>query len=364
MKPEFINLFDYEARARQILPEAIWGFIEAGAFDEITVKRNRRALDAVSLRPRLMVDIWERDLSTTVFGKSVSFPVMLAPAGCHKLAHPDGELASARAAGAAGTLMALSNSSNYSIEQVAGAATGPLWFQLSHRGYDRSELMVHRAEEAGYAAICVTVDAPVSWEKERDIRNQFARPVGMELGNYAADRAALGIQEGTPEAAAWDPGKVPPFTWSDVSWLRSITSLPLLIKGIRTAGDAHMCVEHGLDGLIVSNHGARHTDGTLSSIETLPEVVEAAGDHVEVYLDSGVRRGSDVFRALALGARGVFIGRPVFWGLAVDGEDGVRDVLEMLRSELSRAMGVCGAGRVEDINRSMVALPGEAGWVS
>ena len=363
MSQDPVNLFDFEARARQVLPRYIWDFIEAGAFDEVTLKRNRQAFDAVALRPRYLVDVWERDTSTTILGRKISLPVMMAPAGCQMLAHPEGELATARAAGAAGTLMALSNSSNYNIEQVAGAATGPLWFQLSHRGHEMSELFVHRAEEAGYSAICLTVDAPISWQKERDIRNDFARPKGMDLGNFAEERAKMGVVDGTAESAAWNPPRVPPLTWSDIKWLRSITSLPLVVKGIRTAEDARLCVESGVSGIVVSNHGGRHTDGTLSSIETLPEIDGAVNGQVELYLDSGIRRGSDVLRALALGARGVFIGRPMFWGLAVDGQAGVELVLELLRQEFSRAMGICGATKVEDITRSMVALPHESGWV-
>ncbi len=363
MRLDPMNLFDFEARAKEALPRQIWDFIEAGAFDEVTTRRNRAALDAIALRPRFLVDVQSRDVSTTVLGQAVSLPVMISPAGGHKVAHPDGELATARAAGAAGTIMVLSTSSNHSMEEVAQAAKGPLWFQLYHRGYDLTEMLVHRAEEAGYSAICLTVDTPVPGPKERDVRNRYVRPRGLELANFVGEEAMLGLVSGTDEASNWDPHYVSPMTWSGLGWLRSLSSLPLVIKGIRTAEDARLCAENGVDGILVSNHGGRQVDGTMSSIETLPEIVEAVQGRVEVYLDSGIRRGADVLRALALGARAVLIGRPLFWGLAVDGEAGVRMVLELLRQELDRAMAYCGVTDLDGINRSLVALPGESGWV-
>ena len=363
MRLDPINLFDFEARAKQALPNHIWDFIEAGAFDEITTGRNRRALDAVALRPRYLVDVWDRDTSTTVLGHKISLPVMLAPAGGHASAHPDGELATARAAGKAGTIMFLSTSSNYSMEEVSAVAEEPLVFQLYHRGRDVSEMLVHRAEEAGYVAICLTVDVPVPGPKERDIRNRYVRPPGIELGNFYGQESVLEKMSGTDETIDWNPPYTPPLTWSELEWLRSLTSLPLIIKGIRTAEDARLCVENGVDGILASNHGGRQMDGTLSAIETLPEIVDAVRGRAEIYMDGGIRRGADVVRALALGARAVLIGRPLFWGLAVDGEQGVVQVLELLRKELERTMGYCGVTSVDGITRSLVSLPGEHGWV-
>ena len=365
MRLDPINLFDFEARAKQVLPRHIWDFIDAAAFDELTVKRNRSAFDAVALRPRFMVDVQNRDLSTTVLGQKISFPVMVAPAGGYMMVHPEGGLAVARAAGGAGTIMACATGANYSMEEVAQVATGPLWFQLGHFGYESTELLVHRAEEAGFVAICLTVDIPVGdGLTERDIRNRLIRPPNIKLGNFTDEQARL-VQLPQADAGdiAWGVPSYLQLAWSELEWLRSITSLPLVIKGIRTGEDARLCVENGVDGILVSNHGAKQMDGTLSSIEALPEIVEAVQGRAEIYLDSGIRRGVDVLRALALGATAVLIGRPVFWGLSVDGEAGVRMALELLRQEVDRAMGYCGATDIESINRSMVALPSEAGWV-
>jgi 4-hydroxymandelate oxidase len=363
MTVEPINLFDFEARAEQILPHDVWDFVAAGAFDEVTVKRNRTAFNAVALRPRFMLDIENRDLSTTILGQKVTFPVMIAPAGGYGMVKSDGDLAAARAAGGAGTIMALSTGSNNSLEEVSRVATGPLWFQLFHYGRESTELLVHRAEEAGYVAICLTVDIPAPpGLTERDVRNQLVRPEHITFGNFTGEQAKL-VPPPPTDPGDWGLPPFLPLKWSDMAWLRSLTSLPLVMKGIRTSEDARLCVENGLDGIVVSNHGAKQIDGTLSSIETLPEIAEAVQGRAELYLDSGIRRGADVLRSLALGARAVLIGRPVFWGLAVDGEAGVRKVLELLRSEVDRAMAHCGATDIEGINRSMVALPGESGWV-
>ena len=352
---EPINLYDYEARAQGSLPHNHWEFIEAGAMDEFTTRRNRAAFEDLTLRPRFLRDITGRDLSTRMLGTEISMPVFVCPAGGHKLAHPEGELATARGAGRANTLMMLSTSSHYSMEEVAAAAGGPLWFQLYHRGYDLSEMLIHRAEEAGYKAIVLTVDTPVPAPKERDIRNQYVNPA--ELANFRATPDRLAEVSGTDEAPNWQPSYVPPLTWQELDWLRGLTSLPLVLKGIRTAEDAHIAAESGVNGILVSTHGGRQIDSTLSSVEMLPEIVDAVNDHCEVYLDSGIRRGSDVLKALALGARAVGIGRPLYWGLAHNGADGVHNVLEILRSELDRALAVCGQTSVQNLEGSLVNIP-------
>ncbi len=321
-----ISLYDYEARAQQVLPHDYWDFIAGGSKDELTTQRNRTAFDAISLRPRFLRNVTERKLATTVLGTPISFPVMICPAGGHKIAHPDGECATARGAGMSNTLMMLSTSSHYSMEDVAKAANGPLWFQLYHRGYELTHMLVQRAEQAGFKAIALTVDTPLPAPKERDIQ----------------------------------PARVPALTWKELDWLRSLTSLPLVLKGVRTAEDAHVAVECGVNGILVSTHGGRQMDSTLSAIESLPEIVEVCKGNAEVYLDSGVRRGSDVLKALALGARAVGVGRPLYWGLAVNGAEGVHGMLEVLRNELDQALGYCGQIDVQHLEPGLVTVP--YGW--
>lgn len=353
-----INLYDYEARAKLALSHDHWDFIDGGAMDEFTTRRNRTAFEELSLRPRFMRDITERKISTTVLGQEISMPVMISPAGSHMMAHPEGEVATAKAAGKSDTLLMLSTSSNSSMEEVAEAATGPLWFQLYHRGYDFTEMLVLRAEEAGFKAIVLTIDTPVPSPKERDLRNQFERI--LELGNFRGLNRARNEISGTDETPGWDVSQTAPLTWKELAWLRSLTSLPLVLKGVRTAEDAHEAVENGVDGILVSTHGGRQLDMAMSAIETVPEIVAATKGQAEVYVDSGVRRGSDVIKALALGAKAVAIGRPLFWGLAVNGSDGVHGVLELLREEVDRCMAFCGQSDVNALEPGLINIP--YGW--
>ena len=359
MRLDPINLYDYEARAKQVLPHNNWTFIDAGAMDEFTTRRNRSAFEDLTLRPRFLRDVTERDLTTTVLGEEISMPVMISPAGSHMLAHPEGELATARGAGMSDTLMMLSTSSNYSLEEVSEAASGPLWFQLYHRGYDLTEMLVHRAEEAGFKAIALTVDTPAPSPKERDLRNRFQRVA--DLGNFRAESRPESEISGTDESSGFDVSRTPPLTWKELEWLRGLTSLPLVLKGVRTAEDAHIAVESGVQGILVSTHGGRQMDMTMGAIEMVPEIVEASKGQAEVYVDSGVRRGSDVIKALALGARAVAIGRPLFWGLAVDGADGVHGVLELLREEVDRCLAYCGQTSVRDLEPNLINIPNNWG---
>ena len=353
-----INLYDYEARAKLVLPHNNWEFIEAGSMDEFTTQRNRSAFEDLKLRPRFLRDVQERKISTTVLGQEISMPVMVAPAGSHMLAHPDGEVATAQGAGRSDTLMMLSTSSNYSMEEVSDAASGPLWFQLYHRGYSFTEMLVHRAEEAGFKAIVLTIDTPVASPKERDLRNRYKRE--HDLGNFRGMDADRSVISGTDETEGWDVSYAPPITWRELEWLRGLTSLPLVLKGVRTAEDAHEAVENGVNGILVSTHGGRQLDMTMGAIEMVPEVVDAARGLAEVYVDSGVRRGSDVIKALALGAKAVAIGRPLFWGLALDGANGVHGVLELLREEVDRAMAFTGQYDVEALEPGIIQIP--QGW--
>lgn len=346
---------DYEARARDTMPRALFDrlFGTYGAPDWVTNTNNVAAFNAIKLRPRVLVDVSHRDLSTEVLGQKISFPVMLAPAGTHQRAHPRGELASARAAGAVGTTMGLSTASSYSIEEVADAATGPLWFQLYFfRDRELTEILVRRAQNAGYNALMLTVDNLGARSREREYRYAYTLQAERTLKNFVGiERPNLPTRDNFGESFE------SALNWSDLEWLRSITSMPLVIKGVQTAEDASLCVEHGADALVVSNHGGHALQGTKGTIEMLPEVADAVGDRVEVFLDGGIRRGTDVLKSLALGAKAVFIGRAIFWGLSVDGEAGVRRVLELLRDELDVAMGLSGVTDVKNVDRSLVVEP-------
>ena len=355
---EPVSLFEYESLAKSRMPNDLFDYIQGGAVDEITIGRNRRALDEITLNPRVLVDVGPRDLSTRVLGHQIEFPVMVGPGGPQRQVHPEGERATARAAGAAGTIMSVPTGSGYSVEEIAEAASGPLWVQLYHFSDELTELLLTTAESAGYSAVVLTVDAPVRPHRERDRHNRFVPNRELITGNLQGygdllNAALLEVREQT------DSGQLPfnGLIWSRLEWLRGLTSMPLVIKGIMTVGDAVRCTEHGADAIVVSNHGGRTLDGTLASIEVLPEISEAVGDRLEVYMDSGIRRGTDVLKALALGARAVLIGRPLFWGLAVDGESGVLGVLSMLKAEFDRAMAFCGFTSVASIDQSAVNLP-------
>jgi 4-hydroxymandelate oxidase len=300
------------------------------------------------------------DTSTTVLGQPLPAPIMLAPAAFHRLAHPEGERATARAAAAAGTVFVVSTVSSVSIEEIAAAATGTLWFQLYvYKDPAITRDMVARAEAAGCRALVLTVDTPMLGRRERDARNRFALPEWIEPANFAAMHhlvAARAAKEGqSPFAAQVQQLFDPSLDWERVTWLKSITKLPLLLKGVVTPEDARLAVQAGVAGLIVSNHGGRQLDGAEAAIMALPRVVEAVAGALPVMMDGGIRRGVHVLTALALGAQAVFIGRPYLWGLAVDGERGVRDVYELLRGELELAMALCGKPSIDSIDRTLVS---------
>ena len=349
MAPDPVNIFEYEEIAKKQLNKGDYDFIAGAATDEITLRRTREVLDSIIMKPRMMVDISQRDLGTTVLGEKISFPVMLDPAGNHGAAHIEAELASARAAGAAGTVMILSSHSAKTLEDVAEAATGPIWFQqYFFKDREMTLGMAARAEEAGYSALCLTLDAKIKPKRERNLRNNY---VGSSSPNYAhLDLSTHTWKFGADAPAGPSDIRDPASTWEDLDWLAANTKLPVVVKGIMVGEDGRQSAEHGAKGVIVSNHGARYLDTTLATIEVLPEVVEAVDGRIEVYMDGGIRRGSDIFKALALGARAVLVGRPLFWGLAVDGENGVLSVLEMLRDELDATMGMCGRSTVDSID--------------
>ncbi|HEY7778909.1 MAG TPA: alpha-hydroxy acid oxidase [Ktedonobacterales bacterium] len=344
-----INVYDYEQLAQARLTPRTWAYYSGGAGDEITLRANRDAFDRLRLLPRLLRDVSACDTRARVLGTDVRMPILVAPTAAHGLAHAEGECATARAAGAVGTIMAVSTESTRTLEDVAAAATGPLWFQLYvYRDRDIAADLVRRAERAGYRAIVLTVDLPRWWGIERERR----------------------LAPDVPEAPrAWDVGNLPPgtdmtaaaLTWDDIAWLRGLTALPIVVKGVLTPADAREAAARGATAIVVSNHGGRSLDTVPASIEALAAVAravaETSGDACEVYLDGGVRRGTDVLKAVALGARAVLVGRPVLWGLAVDGADGARHVLDLLRDELELAMVLAGRASIADIDPAVLARP-------
>ena len=346
---EILNLADFEARAKLVMPQNLFEMIDGGYNDEITFKRTQSAYDSIALRPRYLVDVSDVDLATTVLGRRIALPVLPAPAGQQAAAHPDGDLATCLAAGAAGTIMVLCHTAAFTIEEVAAVSTGPVWcqiFLLKDRGYMRE--YVQRAEGAGCAALCVTVDTPsLDMIKEQSLRNP--RPAATPAPNLVRTDAS-GNKVPMELRDSIDPSE----SWDDIDWLRSITSLPLVIKGILTPEDARLCLDHGAGAIIVSDHAARLFDGMITSIEALPGVVDAVEGRCDVLMDGGVRRGLDVIKALALGAKAVLVGRPILYALASGGEDGVRTVFDILRRELEFVMGMCGKPTIADLDRSLV----------
>ncbi len=354
---EILNLHRLEELARARLPRMAWDYYASGADDESCVRRNVDAYEQVRLHYRVLVDVAQRSLATTVLGEQLSMPIAVAPTAFHKLAHRDGELASVRAAGDAGTLFILSTLSNTAIEQVVAAATGPVWFQLYvYRDRSATEALVHRVEAAGARALVLTVDAPLLGRRERDVQNRFALPSHLAIENlHAAGYARLPPASGDSGLAAYVAELLDPsMTWSAVEWLRSITRLPVLVKGIVRADDAVRAVEHGAAGIVVSNHGGRQLDASPATIEVLPRIADAVAGRCEILLDGGVRRGADVIKALALGARAVLVGRPVLWGLAAAGREGVVAALATLRRELDLAFALCGCPGVASVTRDLV----------
>jgi 4-hydroxymandelate oxidase len=351
--------------ARAALPDDVWGYLYGGSGAERTLRANRAAFDRVALRPRFLVDVSAVSLATTVFGVPWAVPFGVAPMAYHRLAHPEGEVASAAAAGAVGGAFVSSMFASRSFADVAAATTGPRWLQLYWlRNRDALADVVARAEEAGFGALVLTVDAPRVANRPRDARSAFALPDDVQAVNvdpavmdstHAAEAGTSAIQNHSRQR--FDPT----VTWADLPWLRARTSLPLLLKGVLTAEDARLAADAGVDGLVVSNHGGRQLDAAVPSLDALPEVVAAVPASMPVLLDGGVRRGSDVFAALALGARAVLVGRPVLWGLAASGAGGATAVLEQLRDQLEECLVLAGRRSVPEIDRSAVAVrPG--GW--
>jgi isopentenyl diphosphate isomerase/L-lactate dehydrogenase-like FMN-dependent dehydrogenase len=354
-----LNVMDFEAAARQALPPAHFGYLATGVDDDWTLEANRQGLRHIQLRPRRMVDVSRADLRTEWFGTVWEHPIALAPIGSLKAFHPEGELAVARAARAKQALQILSTVTTCSVEEVNGAAGRPAWFQLYPTSrWEITEKMVRRAEAAGCPVLVLTVDLPVG--RHTDTLERFRRMDSRDCSVCHPNAPGAGFRR-KPMFEGIDMTGVGVYnaavTWEFARRLRELTRMKLLLKGIQTREDARLCREHGMDGIIVSNHGGRAEETGRSTIECLPEVVEAAGDKVTVLVDGGFRRGTDVFKALALGARGVCIGRPYAWGLAAFGQAGVEKVIELLRAELELIMRQCGVRSIAEITRSFVALP-------
>jgi len=354
---EPINLDDFETLAREKLSAMAWAYYASGAHDEVTLRENRAAFDRISLHYRVLQDVSRRDLATTVLGSRVSMPILVAPTAFHGLAHPDRELATTRAAGKAGTVMILSTLATSSVEEVVAAASGPVWFQLYvFKDRAATEALVRRAERAGAKALVLTVDAPLLGRRERDVRNRFQLPPGLRVENLVPE----GMSDLPPTAcdsglAAYFASLLDPaLTWKDLEWLRGVARVPLVVKGIVRADDAARAVDSGAQAIVVSNHGGRQLDTSPATISVLPAIVERVAGRAEVFLDGGVRRGTSVLKALALGARAVLVGRPILWGLAVGGEAGVSAVLDVLRTELDLALALSGCTNVASVGRDLI----------
>ena len=356
--PEPVSLIEYEALARQALSGPAYEYFAAGAGDEVTVRENRSAFDSFRLRPRVLVGVGRRDHSVELLGRTYPSPILVAPMAFQKIAHPDGELATTRACATAGVTLVASTMATTTMEEMAAATPAAKWFQLyvfKDRGVTKE--LVLRAEAAGYVAMQVTADLPVMGRREADIRNCFALPDGLSIKNLESAGHGCLASDGVASGPALYTRYLfdPDLTWRDVEWLRSITKLPLLVKGIVRGDDADRAISHGAAGVVVSNHGGRQLDTVVPTIRALPEVVDAVAGRGVVIVDGGIRRGIDVVKALALGANAVQIGRPVIWGLAVGGEAGVTRVLNLLREELDNAMALCGCPTVAHITRNLIA---------
>jgi len=354
-----LSLRDFESKARQSLDPVVYDFIAGGADDEITVRANEAAFARIGLLPRVLRGKGKPELSLTLLGSPSAMPVVMAPTAFHRLVHEQGERATARAAATAGIIMITSMASTVAVEDVAAAARETagscmpdLWFQLYIQpdlGFTKA--IIHRAEAAGCTVLVVSVDSPAFGRRERDVRNNFYDlPPGMWCENLRIPGATA--ERGRPRDIAFSPE----LSWEHIEWLRTTTTLKIALKGVVHPADAKLAKEVGVDAVMVSNHGGRQLDTVPAAIELLPDIADATAGKIPVLVDGGFRRGTDVVKALALGATAVAIGRPVLWGLAAGGEAGVVQVLDAVRAELERALTLCGCGSVTDVSRDLVRL--------
>jgi len=332
-----LSLFDFETEAQKRVPHGVWERISGAAADGITLRWNREAYDHIRLKPRILVDVSKLDTRVTLFGQELPFPILLAPTGGQRFIHPEGEIATARGAAAANSIYVISSSASMKVEDIAKSTKGPVWFQLyvqKDRAFTRD--LVQRAEDAGCRALCVTVDSPTFGARNRENRAKKDLPE-RELPNLKGKDYL-------------DPS----LTWKDIDWLQSFARRPILLKGVLNPDDAATAVKTGVSGIVVSNHGARNLDTVPATIDALPLVVEKVAGRVPVLVDGGIRRGTDIIKAFALGASAVQIGRPYLWGLGISGAEGVTRVVEILRKEFEIAMALTGRPTVASIDRSVL----------
>ena len=352
-----VSIADLERRAAKALEPVTLGYYASGSDDELALARNRAAFESTRLRGRVLVDVSRRSAATSVLGASLALPFLVAPTAFHRLAHPDGELATRRAAAAAGTAMILSTLSNTPVEEVVAAADGPLWFQLYvYKDREITRRLIERVEAAGCTALFLTVDAPLLGRRERDMVHRFALPEHLTIANLLPEgHGAVPAEVGDSGLAAYFASLIDAsLTWKDVDWLSSITDLPIVLKGIIHPDDAARARDAGCAGIVVSNHGGRQLDAAPATLEALPDVAAEVGGDLEILLDGGVRRGSDAIKAIASGATAVMIGRPILWGLATGGEAGVSRVFEILAAELDNAMALCGTPTIDSIDGDLL----------
>ncbi len=358
-----LSVADYARSARATLPKDVLDYYEGGALDEITLRENVAGWETLRIHYHVLAGVGPREMRTTMLGQAISMPIAVAPTAFHKLACAEGEIAAAKAAKAAGTLFILSSLSNTAMESVFPQAGVPRWFQLYiYKEREITRALVQRAEAAGAEAIVLTVDAPGLGTRERDMRNRFTLPEGLcvenlsPLGKGKMPEANVTLDPvcGSGLAAYVRDNFKSDLSFADLDWLCGCTKLPVVVKGVCRGDDAKKCVDHGAKAIVISNHGGRQLDTAPATCEVLPHVVDLAGDRCEIYVDGGIRRGSDVLKAIALGARAVLVGRPILWGLTVAGEQGAAHVLEILRRELDEAMLLSGCTTVKDIEASLL----------
>src|ERR1051326_3878215 len=346
------DLMQFEPLARQRLSQMAYDYVRSGGADEITMRENRLAFERLRLSPRVLADVSQLDTRTSLFGAELEHPIMLAPIAYHRLYHPEGELGTARGAGATGAVMAVSTFTTTAIDEIARNTQAPIWFQLYvQRDRAFTKVRVQRAVAAGCKAVCLTVDPPVLGCRYGQL--SFGLPShlecvhlrGLNLKNSAPTHSMGGI---------YDPIFDPSFNWRDLEWLRTVAGVPVLLKGVLSAEDGKRAVDYGVDGIIVSNHGGRNLDLVPATIDALPRVVDAVAGRIPVLLDSGIRRGTDVLAALALGAKAVFVGRPYIYGLAIAGARGVERVINILRDEFQRAMALTGRRSIAEIDSTVL----------